>query len=254
MLSIRYRFLSSQRSFKCELTSPPFCFKRGLSVLNTILETLTSFDSVFGDIARSTIYSAINFNDTSEFKSLVPTCTMKCPGSSLIDSFLKYSIHCIFAPGRLRTYTLHFFSLFGHLPTNKVLYHAVFWWWWWWWIVFVVVDRRKTFSLISSQDHCQRSPSLRISDTLRAGFKPAQNLSSGLVEWSCAVVITTTPRRRSLMWQQVFLFFSVLCLAFYLFLLLNSFSYFVDVYDHFQFSQSSYGFLLQHLCCLSHGQ
>ena len=36
-----------------------------------------------------------------------------------------------------------------------------------------------------------------ISDTYthRAGFEPAQNLSSGLGEWSCAVVITTTPRR-----------------------------------------------------------
>ena len=64
------------------------CFKRGLSVLNTILETLTSFDSVSRDIARSTIDSAIDFNGTSEFKPLVPTCTMKCPGSSLIDSFL----------------------------------------------------------------------------------------------------------------------------------------------------------------------
>ena len=39
-----------------------------------------------------------------------------------------------------------------------------------------MVDRRKAFSLISSRDHCQRSsPS-------RAGFEPAQNLSSGLVE------------------------------------------------------------------------
>ena len=28
--------------------------------------------------------------------------------------------------------------------------------------------------------------------SLQAGFEPAQNLSSGLVEWSCAVVITTT--------------------------------------------------------------
>ena len=39
------------------------------------------------------------------------------------------------------------------------------------------------------------SSASRISDTLRAGFEPAQNLSSGLVEWSCAVVITTTTRR-----------------------------------------------------------
>ena len=57
-----------------------------------------------------------------------------------------------------------------------------------------MVDGRKTFSLISSQDHCQRSSPSRISDTPRAGFEPAQNLSSGFVEWSCAVVITTTPQ------------------------------------------------------------
>ena len=61
-----------------------------------------------------------------------------------------------------------------------------------------MVDRRKVFSLISSWDHCQRSSPSRISDTPRAGFEPAQNLSSGLVEWSCAVVITTTPRRQGM--------------------------------------------------------
>ena len=58
-----------------------------------------------------------------------------------------------------------------------------------------MVDRRKAFSLISSRDHCQKSPPSRISETPRAGFEPAQSLSSGLVEWSCAVMITTTPRR-----------------------------------------------------------
>ena len=45
-----------------------------------------------------------------------------------------------------------------------------------------MVDRRKAFSLISSRDHCQRYSPSRISDMLRAGFEPAQNLSSGLVE------------------------------------------------------------------------
>ena len=59
----------------------------------------------------------------------------------------------------------------------------------------VMVDWRNAISLLSSQDDCQRSSPLRISNTLRAGFRPPQNLSSGLVEWSCAVVITTTPRR-----------------------------------------------------------
>ena len=45
-----------------------------------------------------------------------------------------------------------------------------------------MVDRRKTFSLISSRDHCQRFSPLQISDTPQAGFELAQNLSSGLVE------------------------------------------------------------------------
>ena len=45
-----------------------------------------------------------------------------------------------------------------------------------------MVDRRKAFSFISSRDHCQRSSPSRISDTPRAGFEPAQNLSSGFAE------------------------------------------------------------------------
>ena len=56
-----------------------------------------------------------------------------------------------------------------------------------------MVDGWKAFSLISSRDQCQRSSPSRISDTPLVGFEPMQNLSSGLVEWSCAVVITTTP-------------------------------------------------------------
>ena len=56
-----------------------------------------------------------------------------------------------------------------------------------------MVDQQKVFSLISSQDHCQRYSPSQISDMLQAAFEPAQNLSSGLVEWSYAVVITTTP-------------------------------------------------------------
>ena len=62
-----------------------------------------------------------------------------------------------------------------------------------------MVDWRKVFNLISSRDHCQRSPPLWISDMPRAGFEPAKNLSSSLVEWSCAVVITTTSGRELLM-------------------------------------------------------
>ena len=45
-----------------------------------------------------------------------------------------------------------------------------------------MVERQKAFSLFSSRDHCQRSSPWRISDTTRAGFEPAQNLSSDFVE------------------------------------------------------------------------
>ena len=58
-----------------------------------------------------------------------------------------------------------------------------------------MIDRRKSFSLISSRDHFQRSSPSRISDTSRARFEPAQNQSSGFVEWICAVVITATPQQ-----------------------------------------------------------
>ena len=37
----------------------------------------------------------------------------------------------------------------------------------------------------------QRSSQLRFSIMLWAGFEPAEDLSSGLVEWSCAVVTNT---------------------------------------------------------------
>ena len=57
-----------------------------------------------------------------------------------------------------------------------------------------MVDQRKAFSLVSSRHHCQRSSPSRISDMPRAGFEPAENVSSGFVELSCAVVITTTLR------------------------------------------------------------
>ena len=53
-----------------------------------------------------------------------------------------------------------------------------------------MVDRRKAFSFISSQHQCQKFSPSRISDRTGAGFEPAKNLGSGLVEWSCAVLIT----------------------------------------------------------------
>ena len=64
-------------------------------------------------------------------------------------------------------------------------------------------DRRKAFSIISSRDHCQRSSPSRISNKLWAGFEPVQNLSPAFVEWSCAVVITTTPRRQNILTDKI---------------------------------------------------
>ena len=76
--------------------------------------------------------------------------------------------------------------------------NSIIWWWWWWWwwwwcdeLFCGMVDRRKVFSFISRCDHCQRFSPLRISNTPRTGFEPAQNPNSGLMEWSCEVVITT---------------------------------------------------------------
>ena len=60
-----------------------------------------------------------------------------------------------------------------------------------------MVDPREVLNLISSRDYCQRFSPSQISDTTLAGFEPAQNLSSGFVEGSCAVVITTAPRRQN---------------------------------------------------------
>ena len=65
----------------------------------------------------------------------------------------------------------------------------------WWWIVFVVwlTDERRS-ALLPVVTICQRSSSSRFSDTPPAGSEPVQNLRSGLIEWSCAATITTTPR------------------------------------------------------------
>ena len=57
-----------------------------------------------------------------------------------------------------------------------------------------MVDCRIVLSFNPSRDHFQISSPSWISCKLRAGFEPAQNLSSGVVEWSFAVVITITPR------------------------------------------------------------
>ena len=61
--------------------------------------------------------------------------------------------------------------------------------WWWWWIAFVVwLTNGKCLVLFPVLFPSQ------ISDMPQAGFEPAQKLSSGLIEWSCALAINTTPQ------------------------------------------------------------
>ena len=105
--------------FQVQITSYPFLFKRRLSVLNMILETLTSFDSVFRDIARP----AINFATDFDFS---PIMYYEMLWFISHRRFLIF-VHCIFAPGKLRAYTLKFFIFSGisqplrcftMLPTN----------------------------------------------------------------------------------------------------------------------------------------
>ena len=66
-----------------------------------------------------------------------------------------------------------------------------------------MVDQQKVVSRISSQHNGQRSSLLRISDSQPAGFERAQNLSSGLVEWSCGAMITTTVHNSAYIYRSI---------------------------------------------------
>ena len=52
-----------------------------------------------------------------------------------------------------------------------------------------MVDKRKSYFQPGSLSE------ILIIGNLRTGFEPAQNLNSGFVEWSCAVLVTTITRR-----------------------------------------------------------
>ena len=69
--------------------------------------------------------------------------------------------------------------------------------WWWWWTVFVVWLTDGRYLALFSAKTTVRDPHHHKSDTPQVGFETAQNLSSGFVEWSCSVVLTTTPWRHS---------------------------------------------------------
>ena len=64
-----------------------------------------------------------------------------------------------------------------------------------------MAGRHKAFSLISNRDYCQRFSPSQIYDTPRAKLEPAQKLSPGFVEWSCAVVKTTNQLISRISWR-----------------------------------------------------
>ena len=67
--------------------------------------------------------------------------------------------------------------------------------WWWTMNCFCgMVDRRKAFMPYSQPGPLETLSLSQISNTPLAGFQSVQSLSSDFVEWSFAVVITTTPR------------------------------------------------------------
>ena len=78
--------------------------------------------------------------------------------------------------------------------------------------------RRNRCSHISNQGYCQISSPSWISDTPQAVFEPAQYLSLGIVEWSCAMLIATTPRSHIYIgyyksdYYMSTIFFSIICL------------------------------------------
>ena len=80
----------------------------------------------------------------------------------------------------------------------------IWWRWWWWWIAIAQwVTKTSCWCLFSKQDHIQRFSPSQTSDNPRAGFEPAQNLTSGFVVWRWVVVITSTPLHY-IKWANVF--------------------------------------------------
>ena len=88
---------------------------------------------------------------------------------------------------RIHVRTMESFTRASCLVVNCKTQELQCQWWWWWWTCFCgMVDQPKAFSFIFSRDHYQTSSKSWISDTSRAVFEPAQNLTSGFVEWSSA--------------------------------------------------------------------
>ena len=65
---------------------------------------------------------------------------------------------------------------------------------------FWMVDGRKALSFISSRDHSGKVSPSQASDTLRARFEPARNLSLAFVEWRYVVLKTITPQHHHVTW------------------------------------------------------
>ena len=60
-----------------------------------------------------------------------------------------------------------------------------------------MAGRWNALSIVSGRD-CFQSISSSYTSTPREGFKPAQNLSSGFVEWSSAIVLKAVQEKLNL--------------------------------------------------------
>ena len=65
-----------------------------------------------------------------------------------------------------------------------------------------IADWQKALSPIFSWVPSLKSSPSQFSNMLLVPFEPMQNLSSGLIEWSCAVVITATLRQHEMLFGQ----------------------------------------------------
>ena len=79
--SITEKFLVLFISWRCKFTPNPFSFKFALSV-HTIILTLSSWEPLFNIFTKSAIDFAINSDDLSVLKPIVPKNKIKWSGPS----------------------------------------------------------------------------------------------------------------------------------------------------------------------------
>ena len=108
-----------------------------------------------------------------------------------ISSWKGLSVHSFISPEFSWNWIIRFFSnlacVRNLLGGKMMMMNCTVAWW----------TNKKRLALFPTG-----TIAIRISDTPWAEFEPARNVSSGLVEWNCAVAITSTPRRHIITTQR----------------------------------------------------